>query len=170
MNLTDGLDGLAIGPMVVAGLVFSVYIYITGHVRFAPVPANLNTFPGWARSRSSAAHWLARGLGSSSTLLRQMFMGDVGSLGLGGVLAFLAVLCKQELLLLIVGGLFVAETLSVILQVSYFKASGGKRIFRMAPLHHHYEMKGIPESKIIIRFWIISVMLGLIALSALKLR
>ena len=100
----------------------------------------------------------------------QMFMGDVGSLGLGGVLAFLAVLCKQELLLLIVGGLFVAETLSVILQVSYFKASGGKRIFRMAPLHHHYEMKGIPESKIIIRFWIISVMLGLIALSALKLR
>ena len=86
------------------------------------------------------------------------------------VLAFLAVLCKQELLLLIVGGLFVAETLSVILQVSYFKASGGKRIFRMAPLHHHYEMKGIPESKIIIRFWIISVMLGLIALSALKLR
>ena len=86
------------------------------------------------------------------------------------MLAFLAVLCKQELLLLIVGGLFVAETLSVILQVSYFKASGGKRIFRMAPLHHHYEMKGIPESKIIIRFWIISVMLGLIALSALQLR
>ena len=85
-------------------------------------------------------------------------------------MAFLAVLCKQELLLLIVGGLFVAEPLSVILQVSYFKASGGKRIFRMAPLHHHYEMKGIPESKIIIRFWIISVMLGLIALSALKLR
>ena len=107
---------------------------------------NLNTFPGWARSLFSAVRWLARGL------------------------AFLAVLCKQELLLLIVGGLFVAETLSVILQVSYFKASGGKRIFRMAPLHHHYEMKGIPESKIIIRFWIISVMLGLIALSALKLR
>ena len=94
----------------------------------------------------------------------------VVSIGVVVVLDFLSVLCKQELLLLIVGGLFVAETLSVILQVSYFKASGGKRIFRMAPLHHHYEMKGIPESKIIIRFWIISVMLGLIALSALKLR
>ena len=97
-------------------------------------------------------------------------MGDVGSLGLGGVLGFLAVLCKQELLLPIVGGLFVMETLSVILQVGYFKCTGGKRIFRMAPLHHHYEMKGVPESKIIIRFWILSIMFGLIALSALKLR
>ena len=82
----------------------------------------------------------------------------------------LSLLCKQELLLLIVGGLFVAETLSVILQVSYFKASGGKRIFRMAPLHHHYEMKGIPESKIIIRFWILSILLALVGLSTLKLR
>ena len=97
-------------------------------------------------------------------------MGDVGSLSLGGVLGFMAVLCKQELLLGIVGGLFVIETLSVILQVGYFRLTHGKRIFRMAPLHHHYELKGIPESKIIIRFWIISAMLGLIALSALKLR
>ena len=133
---------------------------------------NLNTFPAWARVAVFCSALAGAGLGFLwfNAYPAQMFMGDVGSLGLGGVLAFLAVLCKQELLLLIVGGLFVAETLSVILQVSYFKASGGKRIFRMAPLHHHYEMKGIPETKIVIRFWIISVMLGLIALSALKLR
>jgi phospho-N-acetylmuramoyl-pentapeptide-transferase len=100
----------------------------------------------------------------------QIFMGDVGSLSLGGVLGFLAVLCKQELVLVLAGGLFVAETLSVILQVGYFKWTGGKRIFRMAPLHHHFELKGVPESKIIIRFWIASALLGLMALSVLKLR
>ncbi|MBS5477839.1 MAG: phospho-N-acetylmuramoyl-pentapeptide-transferase [Coriobacteriia bacterium] len=171
INLIDGLDGLAIGPMVVAGLVFSVYIYITGHVRFAQY-LQLEYISGVGEVAVFCSALAGAGLGFLwfNAYPAQMFMGDVGSLGLGGVLAFLAVLCKQELLLLIVGGLFVAETLSVILQVSYFKASGGKRIFRMAPLHHHYEMKGIPESKIIIRFWIISVMLGLIALSALKLR
>jgi phospho-N-acetylmuramoyl-pentapeptide-transferase len=100
----------------------------------------------------------------------QVFMGDVGSLSLGGVLGFLAVLAKQELLLVIVGGVFVFETVSVILQVGYFRFSGGKRIFRMAPLHHHFELKGIPESKIIIRFWILSILLALVALSTLKLR
>lgn len=171
VNLTDGLDGLAIGPMVIAALVFSVYIYITGHARFAPY-LQLEYISGVGEVAVFCGALAGAGLGFLwfNAYPAQMFMGDVGSLGLGGVLAFLAVLCKQELLLLIVGGLFVAETLSVILQVSYFKASGGKRIFRMAPLHHHYEMKGIPESKIIIRFWIISIMLGLIALSALKLR
>ena len=171
VNLTDGLDGLAIGPMVVAGLVFSVYIYITGHVRFADY-LQVEYIAGVGEVTVFCAALVGAGLGFLwfNAYPAQMFMGDVGSLGLGGVLAFLAVLCKQELLLLIVGGMFVAETLSVILQVSYFKYSGGKRIFRMAPLHHHYEMKGIPESKIIIRFWIISAMLGLIALSALKLR
>ncbi len=97
-------------------------------------------------------------------------MGDVGSLSLGGALGFVAVTAKQELLLVLVGGLFVIETLSVIVQVGYFKMTGGKRIFRMAPLHHHFEMKGIPESKIIIRFWIISVLFALVALSTLKLR
>jgi phospho-N-acetylmuramoyl-pentapeptide-transferase len=100
----------------------------------------------------------------------QLFMGDVGSLSLGGVLGFLSVLCKQELVLLLVGGLFVVESLSVIVQVGYFKFTGGKRFFRMAPLHHHFELKGLPESKIIIRFWIISALLGLVALSVLKLR
>ena len=88
----------------------------------------------------------------------------------GGLLGFISVLCKQELLLILVGGVFVFETLSVILQVGYFKVSGGKRIFRMAPLHHHFEMKGIPESKIIIRFWILSILMSLMALSTLKLR
>ena len=100
----------------------------------------------------------------------QVFMGDVGSLSLGGTLGFLALLCKQELIMVVVGGIFVAETLSVILQVSYFKWTHGKRIFRMAPLHHHFELKGIPESKIIIRFWITSIILGLVALSTIKLR
>ena len=100
----------------------------------------------------------------------QVFMGDVGSLSLGGVLGYLALLAKQELVLAVVGGLFVAETLSVIMQVSYFRWTGGKRLFRMAPLHHHFELKGVPESKIIIRFWITSIMLGLVALSVLKLR
>ena len=97
-------------------------------------------------------------------------MGDVGSLSLGGTLGFMAVLCKQELLLAVIGGLFVVETLSVVLQVGYFRFTRGKRILRMAPLHHHFEMKGIPESKIIIRFWIISALLGMLALSMLKLR
>jgi len=100
----------------------------------------------------------------------QIFMGDTGSISLGGTLGFIAVLCKQELLLIIVGGLFVIETLSVVLQVGYYKMSGGKRIFRMAPLHHHFELKGVPESKIIIRFWILSILFALAALSTLKLR
>ncbi len=100
----------------------------------------------------------------------QVFMGDVGSLALGGTLGFMAVLCKQELLLVIIGGLFVIETLSVVLQVGYFRFTKGKRILRMAPLHHHFELKGVPESKIIIRFWIVSVLLGMLALSMLKLR
>lgn len=171
VNLTDGLDGLAIGPMVVAGLVFAVYIYVTGHVRFAQY-LQVEYIPGVGEVAVFCSALVGAGLGFLwfNAYPAQVFMGDVGSLGLGGVLGFFAVLCKQEMLLLIVGGLFVVETLSVILQVSYFKWSGGKRIFRMAPLHHHYEMKGIPESKIIIRFWITSAMLGLIALSALKLR
>ncbi len=171
VNLTDGLDGLAIGPMVVAGLVFSVYIYSTGHAVFSQY-LQIEYISGVGEVTVFCGALVGAGLGFLwyNAYPAQLFMGDVGSLGLGGVLAFLAVLCKQELLLLIVGGLFVVETLSVILQVGYFRYSGGKRIFRMAPLHHHYEMKGIPESKIIIRSWVISAMLGLIALSALKLR
>lgn len=171
VNLTDGLDGLAIGPTIVAGICFAVFIYvagnaaIAGYLQVASVPGvgEVTVFCGALIGASMGFLWY-------NAYPAQVFMGDVGSLSLGGVLGFLAVLCKQELLLLIVGGLFVVETLSVIIQVGYFKMTGGKRLFRMAPLHHHFELKGLPESKIIIRFWITSALLGLAALSVLKLR
>ncbi len=171
VNLTDGLDGLAIGPTVVAGMVFAVFIYITGNVRltnylympYIPGVGEVTIFCGALVGASLGFLWF-------NAYPAQVFMGDVGSLSLGGTLGFLALLCKQELLLAVVGGLFVVETLSVIMQVSYFRWTGGKRLFRMAPLHHHFELKGIPESKIIIRFWITSIILGLLALSTIKLR
>ena len=171
VNLTDGLDGLAIGPSIVACLVFSIFIYITGHARFADYLL-LPHMPGVGEVTVFCAALVGAGLGFLwfNAYPAQVFMGDVGSLSIGGVLGYLALLCKEELLLAIVGGLFVMETLSVILQVGYFRWTGGKRIFRMAPLHHHFELKGVPESKIIIRFWIMSILLGLVALSALKLR
>lgn len=171
VNLTDGLDGLAIGPMIVAGLCFGIFIYVAGNVNMAaylqvahvPGVGEVTVFCGALVGASLGFLWY-------NAYPAQLFMGDVGSLPLGGVLGFLSVLCKQELMLLVVGGLFVVETLSVVLQVGYFKFSGGKRIFRMAPLHHHFELQGTPESKIIIRFWIMSALLGLAALSVLKLR
>ena len=171
VNLTDGLDGLAIGPTVVAGICFALFIYIAGHVELAnylqvayvPGVGEVAVFCGALVGACLGFLWY-------NAYPAQVFMGDVGSLSLGGTLGFIAILCKQEVLLIVVGGLFVIETLSVILQVGYFKMSGGKRIFRMAPLHHHFELKGIPESKIIIRFWILSILLALVALSTLKLR
>jgi phospho-N-acetylmuramoyl-pentapeptide-transferase len=171
VNLTDGLDGLAIGPAIVALAVFSIFLYVTGNTRFSSyllVPY----IPGVGEVTVFCAALMGAGLGFLwfNAYPAQVFMGDVGSLSIGGTLGYLALLCKQELVLVVVGGLFVAETLSVILQVGYFRWSGGKRIFRMAPLHHHFELKGVPESKIIIRFWITSILLGLLALSALKLR
>ena len=171
VNLTDGLDGLAIGPTIVAGICFAIFIYVAGHAQLA-VYLQIPHVPGVGEVAVFCGALIGAGLGFLwyNAYPAQIFMGDVGSLSLGGALGFLAVLCKQELILLVVGGLFVVESLSVILQVGYFKLSGGKRIFRMAPLHHHFELKGIPESKIIIRFWITSILLGLAALSALKLR
>jgi len=171
VNLTDGLDGLAIGPTIVAGGVLAVFIYVCGHAHIASYLL-LPFMPGVGEVTVLCGAIIGAGLGFLwfNAYPAQIFMGDVGSLSLGGLLGFLAVLCKQELVLLLAGGLFVAETLSVILQVGYFKWTGGKRIFRMAPLHHHFELKGIPESKIIIRFWITSVLFGLAALSVLKLR
>lgn len=171
VNLTDGLDGLAIAPVIVSVFVLSVYIYVTGNIKFSQY-LQVGYIPGVGEVAVFCGALIGAGLGFLwfNAYPAQMFMGDVGSISLGGVLGFLAVLCKQELLLLVVGGLFVLETLSVIVQVGYFKWSGGKRIFRMAPLHHHFELKGIPESKIIIRFWIMSIMFGVMALSALKLR
>ena len=171
VNLTDGLDGLAIGPTVLAGAVFAIFIYITGNARLTQY-LYLPYIPGVGEVTVFCGAFIGAGLGFLwfNAYPAQVFMGDVGSLSLGGTLSFLALLCKQELIMVVVGGIFVAETLSVILQVSYFKWTHGKRIFRMAPLHHHFELKGIPESKIIIRFWITSIILGLVALSTIKLR
>ena len=171
VNLTDGLDGLAIGPTVLAGAVFAIFIYITGNARLTQY-LYLPYIPGVGEVTVFCGAFIGAGLGFLwfNAYPAQVFMGDVCSLSLGGTLGFLALLCKQELIMVVVGGIFVAETLSVILQVSYFKWTHGKRIFRMAPLHHHFELKGIPESKIIIRFWITSIILGLVALSTIKLR
>jgi phospho-N-acetylmuramoyl-pentapeptide-transferase len=171
VNLTDGMDGLAIGPTVVAGIVFSIFIYIAGHSQIAGY-LQVPYVPGMGEVTVFCGALIGAGLGFLwfNAYPAQVFMGDVGSLSLGGALGFLAVLCKQELIMLVAGGLFVLESLSVILQVGYFRMTGGKRIFRMAPLHHHFELKGIPESKIIIRFWIMSIVFGLMALSVLKLR
>lgn len=171
VNLTDGLDGLAIGPSIFAAMVFAVFVYVAGHatlseylqVYYVPSVGEVAVLCGALAGAGLGFLWF-------NAYPAQVFMGDVGSLSIGGALGFLAVLCKQELLLLIVGAPFVVETLSVVLQVGYFRVSGGKRMFRMAPLHHHYELKGIPESKIIIRCWIMSALLGLLALSVLKLR
>ncbi len=171
VNLTDGLDGLAIGPTVIAAICFAIFIYVAGNVKMAQY-LQIAHVPGVGEVAVLCGALIGAGLGFLwyNAYPAQMFMGDVGSLSLGGTLGYLAVLCKQELVLLVVGGLFVVETLSVVLQVGYFKFSGGKRLLRMAPLHHHFELKGTPESKIIIRFWITSALLGLVALSILKLR
>ncbi len=171
VNLTDGLDGLAIGPFIVSASCLSVFVYVSGHYHIANY-LQVPYIPNIGEVTVFCGAMVGAGLGFLwyNAYPAQIFMGDTGSVSLGGTLGFIAVLCKQELLLIIVGGLFVIETLSVILQVGYFKMSGGKRIFRMAPLHHHFELKGVPESKIIIRFWILSILFALVALSTLKLR
>ncbi|MFP4127592.1 MAG: phospho-N-acetylmuramoyl-pentapeptide-transferase [Desulfonatronovibrio sp.] len=171
VNLTDGLDGLAIGPFIVSAGCLSVFVYVSGHYQLANY-LQVPYIPNLGEVTVFCGAMVGAGLGFLwfNAYPAQIFMGDTGSVSLGGTLGFIAVLCKQELLLIIVGGLFVIETLSVILQVGYFKMSGGKRIFRMAPLHHHFELKGVPESKIIIRFWILSILFALLALSTLKLR
>ena len=171
VNLTDGLYGLAIGPAVVSAGCFAIFIYVAGHVNLANY-LQVAYVSGVGEATVVCGAMIGAGLGFLwfNAFPAQVFMGDVGSLSIGGTLGFIAILCKQELLLVVVGGLFVVETLSVILQVGYFKVSGGKRIFRMAPLHHHFEKKGIHESKIIIRFWILSLLLAVMALGTLKLR
>ncbi|WP_320170918.1 phospho-N-acetylmuramoyl-pentapeptide-transferase [Maridesulfovibrio sp.] len=171
VNLTDGLDGLAIGPTITSSTCYAFFIYIAGHAGIAGY-LNVPHVPGVGEVTVFCGALVGAGLGFLwyNAYPAQIFMGDVGSLSIGGVLGFIAVLCKQELLLVIVGGVFVFETVSVIMQVGYFKVSGGKRIFRMAPLHHHYQEKGVSESKIVIRFWIISILMALMALSTLKIR
>ena len=170
VNLTDGMDGLAIVPAVVTALVYGVFVYVAGHATLSSY-LQIAAVPGVGEITVLCGALVGAGLGFLwfNAYPAQVFMGDVGSLAIGGTLGFISVLCKQELMMIVVGGLFVVETLSVILQVGSYKLRK-KRIFKMAPIHHHFEISGIPESKVIIRFWIISILLGVLALSVLKLR
>lgn len=170
VNLTDGLDGLAIGPTIIASATYLVFAYLAGNAKLSSY-LQISSIQGAGELAILCGAMIGAGLGFLwfNTYPAQVFMGDVGSLSLGGGLGTIAVVTKQEILLVIVGGIFVVETLSVIVQVASFKMYG-KRVFRMAPLHHHFELKGWAEPKIIVRFWIISIILALIALSTLKLR
>ena len=171
VNLTDGLDGLAIGPMIIASVTYMVFAYVSGHFHIAEY-LQINFVPGCGETTVFCGAMAGAGLGFLwfSTYPAQVFMGDVGSLSLGGALGTVAVITKQEILLVLVGGLFVIEALSVIFQVSFYKMTRGRRIFRMAPLHHHFELKGWAEPKVIVRFWIIAIALAMISMSTLKLR
>ncbi len=170
VNLTDGLDGLAIGPVMIAAGTFLVLSYAAGHAVWAEYLA-IKFVPGSGALAIFCGALIGGGLGFLwfNASPAQLFMGDVGSLALGGALGTMAVLIRQEVLLAVVGGIFVLETLSVIIQVVSFRLTG-RRVFRMAPIHHHFEQLGWPEQKIVVRFWIISAILGLVALSSLKLR
>ena len=170
VNLTDGLDGLAIGPRIVVTLVYTIITYVAGHAKLADYLL-IPFINGSGELAILCGAVFGAGLGFLwfNTYPASVFMGDVGSLPLGALLGTVAVIAKHELLLVIVGGIFVVETVSVIFQVASYKLHG-KRVFLMAPLHHHYELKGWQEPKIIVRFWIIAIILGLLALSTLKLR
>lgn len=170
VNLTDGLDGLAILPTVMVGGALGIIAYLAGHAEFS-VYLNIPTVTGSGELVIFCGALLGAGLGFLwfNTYPAQVFMGDVGALALGAALGIVAVISRHEIVLFIMGGIFVMETVSVILQVASFKLTG-KRIFRMAPLHHHFELKGWPEPRVIVRFWIITVMLVLFGLATLKLR
>lgn len=176
VNLTDGLDGLAIMPTIMVGSALGLFAYLTGHVGYSkylliphiPGAGELLIFCGAMAGAGLAFLWF-------NAHPAQVFMGDVGALALGGALGTVAVIVRQEIVLFIMGGIFVAETVSVILQVSYFKFTKkkygvGKRLFLMAPLHHHFEQKGWKETQVVVRFWIITMLLVLVGLSTLKLR
>ena len=171
VNLTDGLDGLAIGAVLVCSGTYAVLTYTAGHriaadylgIFHIPFIGEVTVFCGAMVGASLGFLWF-------NCYPAQVFMGDVGSLALGGAIGTVAVLIKQELLLLVVGGLFVIEALSVAIQVAYFKATGGKRIFRMSPIHHHFELSGWPEPRVIVRLWILAIIFALLGLATLKLR
>ncbi|OGT91476.1 MAG: phospho-N-acetylmuramoyl-pentapeptide-transferase [Gammaproteobacteria bacterium RIFOXYA12_FULL_61_12] len=170
VNLTDGLDGLAIMPTVLVAGALAVFAYSAGHANFASYLL-IPHLPGVGEVTIICGALVGAGMGFLwfNTYPAQVFMGDVGALALGAALGTIAVTVRQELVLFIMGGIFVLETVSVILQVASFKMTG-RRIFRMAPIHHHYELKGWPEPKVIVRFWIITVILVLVGLSSLKIR
>ncbi|MDQ5904500.1 MAG: phospho-N-acetylmuramoyl-pentapeptide-transferase [Pseudomonadota bacterium] len=171
VNLTDGLDGLAIMPAVMVAAALAIFAYVAGNavyakylfVPYVPGAGELCIFLGAIAGAGLGFLWF-------NAYPAEVFMGDVGALALGGALGTVAVIVRQEIVLAIMGGVFVAETLSVAAQVLYFKFTGGKRIFRMAPLHHHYELGGWKETQVVVRFWIITIMLVLFGLSTLKLR
>jgi phospho-N-acetylmuramoyl-pentapeptide-transferase len=170
VNLTDGLDGLAIGPVMITAGTFALVTYLAGHKQFAQylqIPytsgcGELSIFCGAIMGAGLGFLWF-------NAYPAQIFMGDIGSLSLGGALAMVAIIAKQEILLAIVGGIFVIEALSVIIQVAVYQTKR-RRVFKMAPIHHHFELKGWAEPKIIVRFWIVTIILSLIAISTLKLR
>ena len=170
VNLTDGLDGLAILPIVLVGGALGVFAYLSGHVEFAQY-LSIPHIPGAGELSVFCGALVGAGLGFLwfNAYPAQVFMGDVGALALGAALGMVAIVVRQEVVLFIMGGVFVMETVSVILQVASFKLTG-QRIFRMAPLHHHFELKGWPEPKVIVRFWIMTVILVLVGLTTLKLR
>jgi len=170
VNLTDGIDGLAIGLVAIAALANGILIYISGHkglanylhVLYLPDVGELAIFCGAMFGAALGFLWY-------NSFPADLFMGDVGSLGLGGALGTLAIITKEEIILAVVGGIFVVETISVVLQVASFKLTG-RRIFKMAPIHHHFELKGWAEPKVIVRFWIIGIMLALLSLATFKIR
>ncbi len=170
VNLTDGLDGLAIGPVVINAATYMLFTYLVGNAKLSSY-LQIPYVPGSGELAILCGAMVGAGLGFLwyNSYPAEVFMGDVGSLPLGGGLGAVAVITKQEMLLVIVGGIFVIEALSVIFQVGSYKYRG-KRIFRMAPIHHHFELKGVAEPKIIVRFWIITIILALVAISTLKLR
>jgi len=170
VNLTDGLDGLAIMPTVMVAGALGLFSYLTGHAEFARY-LSIPFIPNAGELTIFCAAMVGAGLGFLwfNTYPAQVFMGDVGALALGAALGCVAVLVRQELVLLIMGGVFVVETLSVVVQVASYKLRG-KRVFLMAPIHHHYELKGWPEPRIIVRFWIITVFLVLVGIATLKIR
>ena len=170
VNLTDGLDGLAIGPVIICAALFGAFAYVAGNTRFSSY-LHIPYIPGAGELAIFCGALIGAGLGFLwyNSYPAQVFMGDTGSLPLGAILGLLSVITKNELILALAGGVFVAEALSVIIQVGSFKLRG-KRVFRMAPIHHHFEVKGWHEQKVVVRFWIVSLILALVALSTLKLR
>jgi phospho-N-acetylmuramoyl-pentapeptide-transferase len=170
VNLTDGLDGLAIMPTVMVAAALAIFAYVSGNVNFSTY-LHIPHIPGAGELVVFLGALVGAGLGFLwfNTYPAQVFMGDVGALALGAALGVVAVIVRQEIVLFIMGGIFVMETVSVILQVASFKMTG-RRIFRMAPLHHHFELKGWPEPRVIVRFWVITVILVLIGLATLKIR
>ncbi|MEW6056719.1 MAG: phospho-N-acetylmuramoyl-pentapeptide-transferase [Bdellovibrionota bacterium] len=170
VNLTDGLDGLAIGPVIITAVTYTVLSYLAGHAKIAEY-LQIPHIAGSSELAVFCGAMAAAGLGFLwyNTYPAQVFMGDVGSLPLGAAIGSIAIITKNEILLMLVGGIFVIEALSVMAQVLSFKTTG-KRVFKMAPIHHHFELKGWAEPKVIVRFWIISILFAIMALSTLKLR